>query len=408
MAEKYTLIGESRSSDLDKLIACYKESKKNARVLYYNNPKAYYITRLVVFYREDGSFEIAHLQKTFGMSKTNILYNTQKKISSIIYSKNRFYYRVGGKSKGTMCQMMYKHIGDLASGTGLRKELEAFLHNKFSYLRFIGDDIELQHKAVNTFIIHKLYNLNDALRYFYKAPLPIIKKWRGLADGDVFRDGGDDFFAGTNRLPRNLKGWHSARERMINIENMQGWMINHAFFHDTVGMARKLDKMINCSWSIKRFMQEHDAWSREISDILFATEPNIILTIHKRYLDFAEYSGYKIFKTSKELVLEGMVQNHCVGGYTNSVNSGRSGIYHIEGHTLELRYGQDYSFRATAFEPDNKMQLRMVQFRGYKNADAPKELKDKVLAKLEEFNKLPVEPEVEVIDELKKKIKRGY
>jgi len=397
MSEKYTLIGECKSSELDKLIACYKESKKNARVLYYNNPKGYYITRIVVFYREDGSFEIAHLRKTFGMSKTNILYNRQAKMSSIIYSKNRFYYRVGGKSNAVMCQMMYKHINDFASGTGLVKELKKFLHERFSFLRFIGDDGELQHKAINTFIIHKLYNLNDALRYFYKAPLPTIKKWRGSED--VFNDGD---FGMHSRIPRNLKGWHSARERMINIENLNTEMINHPFFHDTVGMARKLDKMINCSWSIKRFIQEHDAWAREISNILFATEPEIELKNKPVFVRFAEYSGYTIFKTNKELLIEGNIQQHCVGGYTSSVNSGRSAIYHIEGYTLELRYGRDYYIRIED-NKDNVDKLRIVQFRGYKNSSAPEELMNRVLDKVNEFNKLfKSSDNDEVIEDIKK------
>jgi hypothetical protein len=103
-----------------------------------------------------------------------------------------------------------------------------------------------------------------------------------------------------------------------------------------------------------------------------------------------------LLKTNKELFIEGRVQRHCVGTYEWEVNRGACAIFTHEGYTGELRYiDTTYERRliksvdGTEIEdyiPVKPASLRLNQFRGYRNKNAPHELNEYVYGKLEEFN----------------------
>lgn len=102
------------------------------------------------------------------------------------------------------------------------------------------------------------------------------------------------------------------------------------------------------------------------------------LDINPIFKEFAEFTGYRLLKTTKELAYEGKKMNHCVATYTKKVNSHRSGIYSINEYTLELII--NYNSEILNYE------IKINQFRGYKNELAPEHLYLQVENKVNEFN----------------------
>lgn len=120
---------------------------------------------------------------------------------------------------------------------------------------------------------------------------------------------------------------------------------------------------------------EHDEWSRRVADIIFKYQENERLAILPAFEEFDKHIGGLLHDT-KSLYLEGKKQSHCVATYANAVNSGWSGIYHVKGYTLELGIKN----------VDNRRELKVKQFRGFRNAPAPEELTQDIENKLRDFN----------------------
>ncbi len=86
-----------------------------------------------------------------------------------------------------------------------------------------------------------------------------------------------------------------------------------------------------------------------------------------------------------------MTQSHCVGTYIDKVDSGSTGIYHVDGGTLQLKYEIFYNRmghqnRLSSYRSSKRLVL--VQFRTFKNDPLPPEVHDMVLKKVIEFNEL--------------------
>ena len=172
---------------------------------------------------------------------------------------------------------------------------------------------------------------------------------------------------------------------LINIENLKSEFIKNHLFQDSIEMAIKLDRKINCSWSLKRLKAEHDAWAKEIRKIALEFEPIIQLNPHRIFEDFENFTGYKMLRTNHELIEEGHKQDHCVAGYSYYVKIGRSGIYQVSGYTLEVIY--DYKYLLSSDDKTvNHKTLFYSQLKGYQNCSAPQELDDTVKSYIEAFN----------------------
>ena len=148
---------------------------------------------------------------------------------------------------------------------------------------------------------------------------------------------------------------------------------------------------MNCTCGLKRLKQEHDDWSREITKIVLEAEPLRELRIRNVYTEFEKFSRYTLLKTNKDLLYEGMTQSHCVGTYIDKVDSGSTGIYHVDGGTLQLKYEIFYNRmghqnRLSSYRSSKRLVL--VQFRTFKNDPLPPEVHDMVLKKVIEFNEL--------------------
>ena len=360
--KQYTLFNEIKSKDLDWFLDVYKQDPYKARVLYMNGKNGHNIERQVCFERTDGSFEICRFVKKIGISKTNRVYSSEKKIYSLIYKDKKFYFKQGSVLK----HANFEHISSYFSFA------YDFLEGKFAWLRNIKEDRTCHQISLSTIVKNKLYNADKILKHIYKVPTPIIKILKQVGKNPTY-----------SRNFSYKTEWQRALPYLINVENLSLELIKNHLFSDTVDMAIKLDRRVNCSWSAKRLKIEHDNWSKDLSKIMREFEPIVQLNPHKVYEDFEHFSGYKLLRTNHDLLNEGDKQRHCVAGYANQVKSGYSGIFIVDKYTLELQYREPW-YDSNSIKKTK--QLCYAQLRGFANCSAPKELDDKVKELIRAFN----------------------
>ena len=378
MESKFTLFAEDKPEKLDKLFEVYKKDPKKARILFLNSGKgSFWKDRLVLFERGD-DFEICTFRKTLGISVTNRMYSSEKKMKSIIYKSGKFWFTNNTQGK-KIVQLTYNCLSVFFQNWGwstmLQNKAYEYLVNKFTWIRFIGENLTLKTTAFNTFTKHGLYNLNAALRHVYGAPLPVVKIFLSH-----YQNSNGSYDMDSDGILNNFKKF---KKGVINIENLRMEMLKHPFLVDTLRLGNMLNKKVNCSWSLKRLVAEHDKWSVEVSDVLSELAELKELKIAEVYLDFAKYAKLVPLKTNQALIREGSVQHHCVGSYSNKVDSGDCCIYHVNGFTLELQFCKKW---VDGKYTDKKI-LHIVQFRGHRNINAPEELQSKIQAQIDEFNK---------------------
>lgn len=359
--KQYTLFREHKSEKLDWLLDIYKQDPYKARVLYHNTGTgSYWMDRSICFERTDGSFEICNTHRKFGISKTNRVYSREKKVTSLIYKNKKFYFKAGTSLKHATFYDIKNHFS----------YAKAFLLENFPWLRNIAENEMCHTISLTTIITNKLFNAEKVLKHIYKVPTPVLKV---LSVTNPNQD-----YNNCRYLPK--RDWNRMKPYLINIESLTVEFFKNHLFRDSVEMAIKLDKRINCSWSLNRLKNEHDAWAKEIRTIALEFEPLIQLNPHKIYEDFENFTGFKMLRTNHDLIEEGHKQDHCVAGYSNSVKSGHCAIYQVSGYTLEVRYHHNYSLSK------NPKVLNYSQLRGYKNCSAPKELDDNVKRYIQAFN----------------------
>ena len=350
---KYTELFSYQNPNVDVLYKIYQKNKYNARVYFMNESSNIFAnTRCGIFDEPNGDFTIVVFTKKHGISKTNKMYNRESRVLSIIKKGNKFYF----KQNKTFLPLTYSHL----MGINFDYKVVPTLVERLPWLRFMTEHNICRNVSFNTMVSKKIFSLEKALRHEYKLPLPAAKILVDISDYQA----------------SYLKYYI---EYLDNVENLHNTLPTYDFgiFYDTVKMAKTLDKRVNCSWSTKRLKDEHDKWSKEITDIVF-TENDRKLTLGQIYLDFAESSGFKILQTTKEMNLEGRRQNHCVATYVKKADNGNCAIYSISDYTLELTKSWINNY--------TKQVLQITQFKGYKNCEAPQELYDMVKSELVKFN----------------------
>lgn len=353
-----------QSPSVDILFRIYANDKYKARIYYMNEEsKIFKKDRLVIFEEPNGDFNIVHFTRKYGISKTNIMYNREKRNFSIIKKGNKFYYSSGK----TILPLTYNHLN---STTHTRLIINEMV-KRLPWLRYMTEHNILRKVSFNTIYSKKLFSLEKALKYQFKLPLPTAKL----------------LFANRNHDMR-FEYLRYYLEYMDNVENLHNTLPNYDFgiFYDTVKMGKTLNKKVNCSWSPKRLKLEHDKWAKEITEVIFV-DGNRNMSISDIYLRFSEESGFKILKTTKDMAYEGMVNKHCVATYISKVESGNCAIYHIDGYTLEVGYEwckPKDNVNGHLTIPSKALVIK--QFRGFGNCDAPKPLYDLVIEKLAKFN----------------------
>jgi hypothetical protein len=386
----YELLYEKKPKDIDKLFKIYQEDPKKARVVFLNGEKSKFQKVRLVIFKRGKDFEICKMATSYGISITNRIYSSDKKLGSIIYKSNKFYITNNEKRSKTITQLTFGSLDVFASGwsVGSNNWVMDYLFERFSWMRFIQEYQILQSTAFNVFITHKLYNYKSAIQHLFKIPYPSANRW---IDGYV---NNTSHHYTNSALIKKFKG---DRQQLTNIENLQTWMIRHHFYEDTLRMGKMLGEKINCSWSQKRLISEHDKWSIRVGIILAECEELEYLKVKKVYFDFGKLIGYEPLSTNHALLREGAVQHHCVGSYSNNVNSGASGIFHIKGFTLDVGFVAEWDY----IKHEKKLpKLKINQFRGLRNISAPNELEQFIKDKINEFNETDLSQYHDVVDEL--------
>lgn len=363
----WRLLTETVQPLLKELIENYQKDKYKARVLFFNkggNTNNYTHTREVLFEYPNGDFKICKFTKTYGISKTGIMYNHEKLTNQFLYVKKKFYIKSGSSFKvPTHSYLRY-------NPNGYSKEAFVFLKERFGWIRNILESTNGYSISLNTIVTEKLFNEKKILKKIFKAPWPVIEL--------ITKPNPQEY-----SFYDKVKIWKEMRQYLINIDSLKSEIYNSHYFIDTCKMAKTLNKRVNCSWSLRRLKQEHDEWAKEISYIVLETQPLTDLKIKQIYSDFANYSGYEILKTNHDIVREGIKQHHCVATYISSVERGQCAIYRVGDYTLELVHGTNWRIPLES-RPKYKT-LYTGQLRGVCNHDAPKELKDEVDGWIEKF-----------------------
>lgn len=371
--EKPTMrvLSEISNPRVDRLLDLYKRDKRKAKILFDNDRgSGYSVSRICLFEYPNKDFRIASISKNFGMSKNAIIYSREKNIWAISYKhKTKSFYFINGNN------IKQLNLSILLCQLGSDTEAYNYLLNRFGWLRNLKESQYGHSVSFNVVLRHKLFNEKNLLRHIFDCPYPVAKV---LVETKVVYS------------PYDLvKVWKKVKEVLINIENLKPEILGSQYFFDTTRMAASLGKKVNCSWGEKRLKQEHDAFSKEITNVILEFEPLKHLNVSRVFLDFAEFSGFEVLKTNHDLIEEGKRMNHCVGTYSHNVSTGRSGIFRHGGCTLELTYSAPYvpfSEREKEGFKEEKKILSIVQYKDYSNSDAPSKLRCEVQDLVDLFN----------------------
>ena len=158
---------QNDSAKVDQLFKLYKKDKYISRVVYMNDPNGYENYRLVLFTEENGNFSIVYFRKKYGISISNKIYNSEKRMLTISYKEGKFWLINNlGRSKAVRPLTMSFLIGCLPTHRiemKESKEVEIILNKleeRFTWVRFIREQNVLGNIAFNTIIKNKLYNLS--------------------------------------------------------------------------------------------------------------------------------------------------------------------------------------------------------------------------------------------------------
>jgi hypothetical protein len=383
----WELLFEQDNPKINRLIDLYKENPQHARIIYkQGNNQEFQRSRVLAFTYPNGDVNIVQFRHSFGISITNRMYQSEKNIAALIYKKetNKWYSKTNSGIKLLNYSLMSNSVSNCSHyyHTLETDSIKKYIFKMLPWLRNMAEDkYSVSHEvAFNTIISKKLFNLKSIYRHVFGIPYPVIEM---MMEGLHNRNG---------QTPIHfVKSWKEIKKVLINVENLKLELFGYDGFIDACKMASSVNQKINCSWGLKRFKEEHDAWAKEISNVLLLNQKNSKLNIYHIYEDFAEYSGYELLRTNFDLVHDGLMMSHCVATYIDNVNRGQCAIYKVGGHTMELnfRYGKT----------NNQQTLQVGQIKGYKNASAPIKLVNCVQDVLDKFNEeelpnIKIEPHI--------------
>lgn len=422
----YILIKEGNKDRVNELFKIYKESPFKARVKYFNDNRKVNFERLVIFEKGKNDFEITCFENNFGISVTNRMYSSQKKIRSIVYKGGKFWdvdrvkKTVRPLTWGSLlnfignCENVNTWMDDASKVLQEKSKVFAYLHKKFPWMLMLSEHEMSLGVNLNVVKEKKLFGYKDVTRHVMKVPNNIAEMvLKSSAFGHIRHDG-----------RRPIKSWLETLKVLDGVQNLNKEMLNNHLFVDTCKMARTLGRKVNCRWGEKKLKDMHDKWAREIAHTILDCEDEYELAIRPEFKAFAEFSGFQLLRTNRQMLIEGMVQNHCVGTYIDRVNRGECAIFHIDGYTLQVGIkketetlrgffddidiadfdGDDEVVINREVDADGRLievarrQARMpqtklievkkfinMQFRGRHNQSAPHELMEKVADAMEKF-----------------------
>lgn len=370
---------------IPKLFEVYGISKSDARVFFnHKGTHSFMRNKVVIFEYDNGDFQICHFIRRYGISKTCKMWNREKKVKFISYVDGKF-WTIHGKS---VTHMTYNDLVSMSVSFGLLKKgnkLFDYFMERFEWFEVISD-LGLSHViSFNKIIENKLFGMRKLYTYIYGVPYNVCR--------EIFK------IKNYNKNVYFLSQWKLALGVLDNIGSFRAEMYDSEFFDDMVSMAHKLGRKINCRWGLNRLKQEHDKWAIDLINIIIKYEECRDLRISNVYKEFERFSGYRLLKTNRDVVAEGMLRKHCVGTYIDKIEKGLCGIYSINDYTLEICYVDNregnktdeimsniskvIKFDHNLVNGDNILYIR--QFKGLNNIDAPVELYEEVWGRVIEF-----------------------
>ena len=319
--DEHVTLGEHNSGNVEKLYELYEKDKFKARVYYMNEKLGFTNSKLILFMNKNGDFDIVNFNRTYGISKTNIIYSREKRTFQLKFSKRKFALILNNRATCPTFQQIVIGSCQVEHQLNLEKTIIATLSERFSWLRFVKEYRSIHNISLNTFVNKKLFSLKKALTYQYKCPYPVAKK---INESKVY-----------SRAIDFVKYY---TDYLSNIESLKSSWVNEHFdlFYDTLKLAKIVDKKVNASWSFRRLKEEHDKWSEIINNIMFL-DCSREIKIDPIFEGFAEKSNCSLIETTKDLAEEGLRMNHCVSSYISDIERGVCGIYNFKKHTIELR-----------------------------------------------------------------------
>lgn len=100
--------------------------------------------------------------------------------------------------------------------------------------------------------------------------------------------------------------------------------------NDTIDMAEQLEVEINPNWSLNRWREEHDNFSRQLLTQEYSTE-KFTKTLYPKLLPEISLDGCtaKLLLSPFEVALEGQTMHHCVASYAYTCERGDYAVYHV-------------------------------------------------------------------------------
>lgn len=330
-----TILKHTANRAVETFKAIYQTDRYLARIYAIENKPTE--NTLTYNYVSPGVFQIFDETKVYSVTTTLKMYAAKKSNKKLFVNNTKFYLHYNSRIMPITLRAIDAEF------------LQLFIE-QFSWVRFL-QEYRINDISFNTIVRNKLYSRDKLLKYMYGCDYE-----RAIAIKRQF----------------DYRRWKILRKNIKNIENFNIELLeNDTIFADTVSLGFKLNKQINAAWSARRLKEEHDAWSKEYTNIAFEIN-NRNLNIHPIFKKFNDFIGGGLLTTSKELAIEGHNQNHCVASYSTVVDRGRVAIFHIQGFTAEIIN--------TGFS------LKLGQFKGHRNSDGPKEIKSRLIESLEIFN----------------------
>jgi hypothetical protein len=352
-----------------------KKDRQTARICLLRNPSRFDMQKICIAKYDDGKIIIFQKTESIGMSVTNKIFYRSKTNQQIIIKENgkKFWYTTNDKIR----PLFAYHVKQFPQDPLILN----YISMNYPWTRFLFEysDINI---SLNTVVSKKLFSYKRLLSHFYKLNYPMAKLI---------------LETGYNKQSLKLLLKYSIGHENINKElflGEDGNLSSHPYLlSDTLRIAELLNKRINLSWSKKRLKGMHDNWAEQLTEVVFVND-NCNLKISKVFQEFADLYGYELLTDTKCLAMEGKRQKHCVASYDSKVNHGDCAIstilYDDKRWTLEL--GKQGN--SVWVDGEYVCKLKILQFRGFINEQAPMELFQIVQKRIDEFNTNIIEPKL--------------
>jgi len=330
------------NKDLNELVELYKVDKYLARFKFNYLDKHRFKRLYKALYIKKGHIRCVSYNLGIGFNKNGVMYNYKKNTATYTFTNKGVFVRY---SSSQIRLAFGYEIADLFKSEPIvREEVNKIYPTLESLINNINlvDKLNTRNNSLNYFINRKVYKLKDIFKLTFGFDL--IPGVRRLIHSENNYE--------TNGLFNVLAAMNKSKHG-INKENFD-WSLcsvlkkNETGFNlseylrlldDLIMLSNQTFQPVSFSWSVKRMTIEHDRLVVMLNTFLTKCEMSEPLSVNPIFQQFNADSGskYKLMLTTADLIVEGVSQHNCIGGYQNRVNQGYVGIYHRKGMSIALR-----------------------------------------------------------------------